>query len=382
MTVNPQMFTTYVNESQKAEYKLVIPIINQNNSCRLEIRDANDSIIKFIQNGENEFLLERNDSIGDYRFSISLYDTSDKNSKTLYSQQNVIVNVLGSSSELNLKLVEDAIKTIKAEYSGGGWTTNPNYTESADLLHNQLAGVEIPIICNILRKSKENLTNMWRGLLLLSSCSNNPEGNNYASNIIETCSFVIGCGFGGPVTSTAWNIVSRLNKKPQEKWNFLTHLINVITTNPQGDHSAFIQELVKVTPTSKREESSTLILEILEVTEVITNNFTIMSACKALETLSCRSSLPKLYEIFTYHGHKPEYSPIIRLFKIWNYLESIPILLEILEITTDTTICSQICDAFKSFNCRETVTKIKEIILTSDKNKVYYLEGLLNNLGI
>jgi hypothetical protein len=322
--MNPEIFTTYIGQDQKANYRLIIPIVNNNDTCRLEIKDGNNVVISCEQNEENEYNLKRSDPVGEYHFTISLYDTGSENTEKLYCQQEITINVLSSQEEFESKqnektcqMVLDFIKQINVETGagmGGAWITANNIPAVWRKLNRQLHGEEVNFLCDILEESYD-FKIYWVALNFLNYSYQDITDNKLLTRILNVASEHITSG--GHVQSIALQLIQKLDLPSTEIWKALLSALRI--ANP-----SYTREIVRIitnyVPAEGKKATANAILRIIKSLPV--SAYEIVELLGTIESIDYRDDIISLRNIMIRPGNPQVSDKIANILFAWGDSEA------------------------------------------------------------
>lgn len=322
MAMNPQIFTINVDKSQKANYNIIIPVKNYDDSCKLEIRDLNNSIIKFNKGGENEFILQRNDIVGEYHFKISLYNNN--NSGDLYDLQNIIVNVLDSPSEVDTSLLEknrqvvlDYIKQVTIESGMGMYGPSMSAQNMPAVwrkLNQQLNSQEIDALCKILGEANDFKVN-WIALNFMNYSSQDIIDNELLMRVLNTAGDHI--PDGGFVQTIGLQLIQSLNLPKTAIWKALFSALRVTAPNLTLPIIRVIKSFV---PQEGIKPTTNAIIRLIRSFNA--DSYEILQCLETLEAIDNGDTAEALKDILARPVNAQASAKIAALFAKWNYNEA------------------------------------------------------------
>jgi hypothetical protein len=379
--MNPQIYTAYANTDQKAEYKLVIPVVNLNNSCKLEIRDKNNSVVITDQSNGNEFILKRNDPVGNYHFTISLFDTNDKNTTNAISQKSIVVQVLDRSAEPDAKvmnenrlLVLEQIKQVNVETAVGMYGSSikgANLPAVWRKLNEQFNGQEAELLCDILEESHD-FKIYWVAINFLNLSSQEVLAENTLMHILSVVSDHIPSG--GHVQTVALQLVQSLELPRNVVWKSLLSTLKV--TAP---HLALpiVKVVVSFVPEDGLQVTSNAIIRVIKAMNA--DSHEILSCIEAIESINCAETAVSLREIMLRIKNPQACARIAALLAKWKDPEAASVIRKYLDANHETVSQLYILETMRTLYRLEGVSSLEYIAQLLLKCHSYVQQNIGND---
>jgi hypothetical protein len=350
VTVSPQLFVAYATPGEEADYKLIIPVINWDNTCRIEVRDATNSILTLTFNSNHEAELQRKDPIGEYPFVISLYTTREGDADVLVSQQNVTVSVLDRSAGTDPNVAEEAcrqvvevIKQVNVESGagmGGAWIQAKNMPAAWRKLHQQFDGKEVGVLCGILEQAHDFKIH-WVALNFLNLSAQEVTDPTLLSRILSVAGDQI--PNGGHVQTIALQLVQSLEAPKEAIWKVLLSAVRVA---PPQVAWPIIKHLVLVIPEDGVKATGNAILRVIK--SMNADSYEIGYCLSALEDIDYREGAGSLRDIMIRAGNPQASAKIAALLAKWNDSEAAAAIRRHLEMSHATATTLYILDAMQA----------------------------------
>lgn len=373
-------------------YEITIPVENMSPDLSVTV-DAPDGKKNEPEISGNVIKLTRHDGPGLWRFDVRL--RSKANPDVLFDNHIIDVVILEETDEAVRVAVDKALNRISGS----------NKNEVAQALHKEMNGNEIPEVVRRLCFMKEE-KNYWWSCFLLEWLIDKPKTRHFYHIIAEITSDIQCTSQNASIALCAKNILDRSVIKPQDKWIYFLRILTETPISINGTGYGWCSLAATSLSAQTPKDFQTIVLqvaeEILQSDPSKASDIAILfknwnhikgiplllavlemdlshapAVCSVIEACNYREATSFLREILSITTVGKGGSPIIRLLSNWGDEESIDIMLDKLERESNAPDMKIIVEGLKKFNNPSIKDRIKKIQANSSEEKAKYIKWCL-----
>lgn len=345
-----------------ARYTIEIPVMDMAEGFQIELTDGAGNELAVTKSGPGLYVAERQDTVGQRKAVIRIASSLGEETDRREIQINIAEGIDPDFRSKVLALLERCKGVVDA-----------TLVSAIREICTVGKGDEIEVVCDEYERPDADPNLRSRCLAFLDHAAQTLHARNQNRKLSSVVLHAVRTG--DPTTrDKAVCIAMAAKLKPVDRFELL---VSIFPDAPDSRHMNLLTNLKDITPSSERPRVAQLAMEAAEFGGG--NGFLIRAVLVILEAFNYRQALPWVRELVQTNTDVSCVGVAVNLLNAWDDKASSPFLLNLLDITNDSTIAANIVAMFRKWDCRDVRPKIEAMIPLSGSAKASTLASALAN---
>jgi hypothetical protein len=354
-----QSFFVRTGDSGVASYQVIIPVLNLEDGYSIQVKAADGTDIPYKAGESGEYVIDREEGPGQFKATVAIVNAQG----TVCDERLVEI----SCSKGTDPLIMQAVVKVLEKQAANAMTDGNAFSD----VHAKARGEDIAAVCE--QYFRDDVTADWRlrCLAYLHAAVGSVFAKNHVERIMGVINHALGAGESVHHPSWAVSIGLRAKVPPPTRFSFLFRALQCSFPSISL-YQQILSEIANITPSSERPRVAAVASELFAQHADYDLR---IRALNLIVAFGYRKALPVIRDVLTTNLESTIQRELVQILLKWDDTTSAPQLMEMLELTNDSTLAVGVIQALKQFGYRDAIPKIEAMIPVSGVDKARVLEA-------